>query len=186
MGEPRRWQEEDVEESNFEVEAFLTTKEESKGCMVLDSGATEGVGSMEALDALQEERLKQGLHTDMVLEDGKTTRFRFGNGETRISKGEVKIGIETEGKQKKNIKLKTLDLAGKYVPLLGSVNMLKRMDAVVDFGNGEIIMPAITGTRVLKLKEAKSGHLMLDLVGDLREANKRTATTPSRLSKVAA
>ena len=87
--------------------------------------------------------------------------------------------------KKRSIKLKTLDLAGKYVPLLGTVKMLKRMDAVVDFGHGDISMPAITGTRVLKLKEARSGHLMLDLVGDLREANKRTATTPSRLTKMA-
>ena len=27
------------------------------------------------------------------------------------------------------------------MPLLGSVAMLKRMDAVVDFGRGEIVMP---------------------------------------------
>ena len=152
---------------------------------MLDSGATEGVGSLEAIDALQEERLKYRSTPDMTPEGGTITKFRFGNGETKISTGEVKIGIETEGGQKRCIKLKTLDLDGNYVPLLGSVKMLKRMDAVVDFGRGEIIMPGITGSRVLKLKEAKSGHLMLDLVGELSEANKRTESTPSRLAGVA-
>ena len=53
------------EESGFAAEALLTTKEESNGCIVLDSGATEGVGSLEALDALQEERVKSGMVTDM-------------------------------------------------------------------------------------------------------------------------
>ena len=123
--------------------------------------------------------------SDMTPEDGRITKFRFGNGETKISMGEVKIGIETEDDHKRSIKLKTLDLDGKYVPFLGSVKMMKRMDAVVDFGRGEIVMPGVTGSRVLKLKEAKSGHLMLDLVGDLSEANKRTDTTPSRLAGVA-
>ena len=74
---------------------------------------------------------------------------------------------------------------GKYVPLLGSVKMLKKMDAVVDFGKGEILLPALTGNTILKLKEAKSGHLMLDLVGDIDEVNRRDEGTPSRLSKVA-
>ena len=64
--------------------------------------------------------------------------------------------------------------------------MLKKMDAVVDFGKGEIVMPKVTGTKVLKLKEAKSGHLMLNLVGDLEVANRRSESGPSRLAKVVA
>ena len=65
--------------------------------MVLDSGATEGVGSLEAIDALQEERLKRGSTPDMTPEDGTITKFRFGNGDTKIPRGDVKIGIEDGG-----------------------------------------------------------------------------------------
>ena len=79
-----------------------------------------------------------------------------------------------------------MDLEGKYVPPLGSVKMLKRMDAIVDFGNGEIVLPKVTGTKVLKLKEAKSGHLMLNLVGRLVAVNRRIEDTPSRLARVVA
>ena len=116
----------------------------------------------------------------------KRTRFSFGNGETQESKGEVKIGIGSNNGEKGAIQLKELDLGGKYVPLLGSVAMLKRMDVVVDFGRGEIVMPKVTGATVLKLKEAKSGHLMLNLVGDLTVVNRRSETSPSRLARVVA
>ena len=45
-------------------------------------------------------------------------------------------------------------------------------------------MPKVTGNTVLKLKEAKSGHLMLNLVGDLKTVNRRSESGPSRLAKV--
>ena len=59
----------------------LPPKDEPTGCLVLDIGATEGVGSFGALGALQDDRVNQGLPTIMEQEESVATRFRAGNGD---------------------------------------------------------------------------------------------------------
>ena len=70
-------------------EALLTTKDGRKGILVLGSGATSGEGSLEALDALQEERVLAFGKADMKRSERKSTLFRCGKGEAHEPIGDV-------------------------------------------------------------------------------------------------
>ena len=66
-----------------EVEdALVATRAEPNGFLAIDSGATAGAGSLEALEALQEERARAVGDPDMKRRPGASTRFRCGDGET--------------------------------------------------------------------------------------------------------
>ena len=54
-----------------EYDALMTTREEPKGCLVLDSGATPGVGSIAVLEALEEERVNELGQSNMRWREGK-------------------------------------------------------------------------------------------------------------------
>ena len=152
-----------------EDEAYIAMQETSKGKMVLDSGATTCCGSVVALEALQRMRVeKEGNDGVASFDPEDNQRFKFGNGEAQSSLGRADLRISSGGEEGQ-VSVQVLETKGRYVPMLGSVKLLRDLGAVVDFDQDEAIFKKVDPNKVVQLERASSGHLLLDLQKDLSE-----------------
>ena len=60
-----------------------------------------------------------------------------------------------------------VDTGKKYVPILGSVKLMKELGAVIDYETAEAVFKKLDPNTVVQLEEASNGHLLYDLVKDL-------------------
>ncbi|CAJ1422725.1 unnamed protein product [Effrenium voratum] len=152
------------------------------GHAVLDSGATETVGSLEAIQELM--ALRQAKfgpeHFEVLSTNGKS--FRFGNGQTQSAASYLLLP------QKRNgvdflLGVYTLDHVGR-VPLLLSVKTLQRLGAVVDIEEAKLYLRVIGGDFPIPLQRAESGHLLLDLAADWTSTAGGENHTPVRRQQI--
>ena len=55
----------------------------------------------------------------------------------------------------------------RYVPLLGSVDFMRRSGAIIDFATGIACFAKISTEKLVKLKRISTGHLCIDMTRDL-------------------
>ena len=135
------------------------------GYAVLDSGATETVGSLPALEALMLARFQQtGQIERVTVTSTPMKRFKFGNGSQDLSASHVLIPVML-GQQAVPMRVYTLDVSG--VPLLVGIKTLRRLRAVIDCHRDVLVLGAVDPNRGVQLKRSSSGHLLLDLRQDL-------------------
>jgi hypothetical protein len=137
---------------SFEASAYAA-EAETAGFMVIDSGATQSIGSVLALEALAE---KLG-NTKFEINTAAKTNFRFGNGSVGTSSSEVLLTHQAGGKAVK-IRMAALETAA-YVPLLASVAFLEGLGARLCFVSGTL--ETYYGTT--RLVKASNGHWLLNL-----------------------
>ena len=149
--------------------AFASLRDETKGKLLLDSGATRSLASVVALEDYAKLNSKRTDPKRIEVDVHDRARFKFGNGaaETTASRADLEV---TAGGKAGTISVHALATKDdKYVPMLGSINFLKNSKAVVDFETGRAIFKAIDEDKVVQLEEVSSGHLALDLTRDLFE-----------------
>lgn len=162
----------DVEKPGQDEEQaiYASLEEQSAGCLVLDCGATDSVGSVKALEKLYtilSESRKEAPTLEVDPDD--RTKFRFGNGHRDTSISRVKVPF-TAGGRPGQVAVAILDTNDKYVPLLGGINFLEKSGAVVDFGSSQAVFRAIDETKVVKLQKCTNGLLALNLKEDILTA----------------
>ncbi|CAE7247762.1 unnamed protein product [Symbiodinium sp. CCMP2592] len=134
------------------------------GFAVLDSGATETVCSLPALEALMIARRQSTGRSDQVqVTDEPPKRFKFGNGAHGYSASHVLLP-QRLGELCVNLGVFTLDVQG--VPLLIGVKTLRRLHAVLDFHRDVIVFGAVDPSKGVPLRRSRTGHLLLDLRED--------------------
>jgi len=139
---------------------------QSAGCLVMDCGATDSVGSILALEKLVALLDARPSGRPPIEVDPKNiTRFRFGNGQRDTSISRVQLPFIAGGKAG-HIGLAVLDTNDQYVPLLGGMNFLSKSGAVIDFGSERAVFKAIDATKIVNLKKCANGLLALDLTKD--------------------
>ena len=142
------------------------------------------MGSEEAMDDLQEkELLKTGKPLEQTVDVTDSCKFRFGNGDTKKTESRANVTIQAD-KKKGKYQIYVLNTNGKYVPLLGSIKMLAGAGAIIDFKTGRALFTDVCGDQVLQLERASSGHLLLDITGDIVE-NHRVDDEAARATLVA-
>ncbi len=115
------------------------------------------MGSLQAFEWLAEH-----LPADRFTVFGdRRTRFRFGNGSKGESMSEVQLDHQIGGQPVK-ISMACLETPT-YVPLLGSIKLLRKLGAVIDFAKDTMT----TYWGKVKLERTSSGHLVLDLMQDV-------------------
>ena len=135
------------------------------GFAVLDSGATETVGSLPALESLMCARFAvSGRSEKVIVTDTPPKRFKFGNGEHNFSSSHILLPL-TLGEYEIPMGVFTLDVQG--VPLLIGIKTLRRLQAVLDCHHDVLVLGAVDPSRGVKLRRSPSGHLLLDLRQDL-------------------
>ena len=134
------------------------------GFAVIDSGATETVCSLPALEALMIAR-KQATGRDERIQvtEEPPKRFRFGNGAHGYSASHVLLP-QRLGELCINLAIYTLDVEN--VPLLVGIKTLRRLQAVLDFHRDVVVFGTIDPSKGVPLRRSKTGHLLLDLRED--------------------
>ncbi len=126
------------------------------GKMVIDSGATESVGSDAALEFLADHmRDPQRISIDPEVRQ----RFRFGNGSRGSASSLIMIDHLCGGNEIK-ITISCLETRS-YVPILASVKFLRALGAKVDFEKD--ILTTRFGEVQLE-RTTSIGHLVPDLL----------------------
>ncbi|CAE7470265.1 unnamed protein product [Symbiodinium sp. CCMP2592] len=135
------------------------------GFAVLDSGATETVGSLPALESLMLARFESTHQIEEIsVTNVPPKRFKFGNGSQDMSSSHVLLPV-TLGARKVPMGIYTLDVEG--VPLLIGIKTLRRLRSVIDCHRDVLVMGAVDPHRGIQLKRSVTGHLLLDLRQDL-------------------
>lgn len=146
---------------------WATLCEAARGKVVIDCGATENMGSELAMEDLQDEHFKntcQISEQSIGLDD--TCKFRVGNGHSAHREARADVTVRA-GDTKGQYKVYVQNSDNKYVPLLGSIKMLQKVGAISDFASGRCLLPSVCGDQLLQLGKASSGHLLLNIVGDI-------------------
>ena len=153
------------EMSWHQEEGRMTTHEAMlKGYSVLDGGATRTMGSMVALEQAREasfEHQSQDNVAEVNLEDRPT--FGFADSESATCQSTVLLQLPIADR---NLKLRVHALDKGSVPVLLSIDTLKRLQAIVDYSRDEVIFGAIDPCKRVKLQTTVTGHQVLPLAQD--------------------
>jgi len=128
-----------------------------RGLAVIDSGATDTVGSPEALEMIAKRMRATRPDTEIVVEAARNTKFRLADG--RITPAYSHITMRNASA---TFEAYCIDAVG--TPALYGIKALEKSAAVIDFGRHEMTWVDGTGNRVQrKLERTEKGHLLLDL-----------------------
>ena len=137
--------------------------EDLTGFAVLDSGATETVASLPALEALMRARQMsagdEGRSPFRVI-DCPPKKFKFGNGECSQSSSYLLLPQQI-GEHQVEMGVYTLDVEG--VPILIGIKTMMRLHAVVDFAHCYAVFAAVGAGLVVPLRRSRTGHLLVSL-----------------------
>ena len=143
-------------------DALAAMSMEFPGHAVLDSGATESIASLEALEEIMVIRSRTHGQEQVVVHQ-REKRFRFGNGTYQNAVSFVEVPQVINGHQVP-LGVHALDAPG--IPLLISVKTLTALKAILDFEHARICFKDAAPDVWIPLKRAPNGHLLLDLTQD--------------------
>ncbi|OLP76628.1 hypothetical protein AK812_SmicGene43412 [Symbiodinium microadriaticum] len=133
------------------------------GYAVIDSGATETVGSLEAIEAVVSmRRSRYGMENVRVFSEAKRS-FRFGNAQQETATSYVEVPQTLAGRP---VSLGVFALDVPRIPILLSIRTLRKLGAEINFQRRTIVFQAVDPGVTVGLQESASGHLLLDLVHD--------------------
>lgn len=138
------------------------SRPELEGFGVIDSGATETVGGLEALEHVYRRRTEKMGHTNHVhvMVGCPPKTFRFGNGATKPSESYVLL-MQSLGEHSIAVGVHTLAAVG--VPILIGIKTLAKLGAVLDTQLGVMILKAVDADLIVPLRRSATGHLLIDL-----------------------
>jgi hypothetical protein len=140
------------------------------GFAVIDTGATETITSLEALEfVINKRRQRFGVEHVQVI-DRPQKVFRFGNGQTQTSESFVLIP-QTMGTYQIFVGAFTLDAPG--VPLLLGIRSLSKLGAILDCSRSVMVLKSVDATLMIPLKKSHTGHLLIDLCDNWLEGGSR-------------
>ena len=142
------------------------------GLAVLDTGATETVGSLEAIEYVMHQRFLKYGHEEIGVDVTRRKKFKFGNAEERTAESYLLLPQSVQGVST-SLGIYTLDVPG--VPVLVGIKTMDRLGAVVDTRRRTLEFTAIfPGVRIPPVK-GHNGHLLLDLCRDWTENSDQSA-----------
>ena len=134
---------------------------EEMGFGVIDTGATESVTSLEALEKILNRRsLKFGTKEGFKVIKGPNKTFKFGNGLSQSAESFILLP-QTLGDMTVSLGLFTIDASG--VPVLIGIRSLEKLGAIIDCTRGALVLKAVDAALLVPLARSKSGHLLLNL-----------------------
>ena len=158
----------------------VVPESELAGYAVIDSGATETVTSLPALEALVQLRQAcSGEDLNLEVTQEPVKRFKFGNGEHAFASSYVLLE-QVLGDTRVRLGMYTLDVVG--VPILLGMKTLKRLKAVIDFSRCMVVFAAVDPGLAIGLRRSRSGHLLLNLTQDWLSQGIRLDRTSSELT----
>ena len=112
--------------------------QETKGCAILDSGATMTCSSTVAAEEIQVQRLRQNEPGMPVVGDSDRV-FKFADGRTDESRKTVEQPITAGLLEGKTLKMHLIDSAGNDTGPLYGIDDLRRHQMVVDYDESKVM-----------------------------------------------
>eukprot|EP00435_Cladocopium_sp_Y103_P065930 s567_g28.t1 len=159
---------------------------DTTGYGVLDLGATETVGSLEALEGLMALRhLQAGEDEEIQVFTGPTVNkpFRFGNGGIKFSESYVLIP-QRLGEARVMLGLYTID--ANKVPILIGMKTLEKLGAIIDVQGQCMVLANVAPDFKIPLGKSHAGHLLVDLTSDWLSVGQPLKAQPVGVYKVQA
>jgi hypothetical protein len=122
--------------------------------VIIDSGATSSVGSLQAMEALAQRLAPGALSIDIT----RRPRFKFGNG----TKGSALSSAVLKLQDGTSVTIAVIDTEPSFVPILAGMTFLRDIKASINFNDAT--MTSKLSTRPVQLERLSSGHLALDIV----------------------
>lgn len=133
------------------------------GYAVLDTGATETVGSLQAIEYIVNTRAARFGPEDIGVDPTRTKRFKFGNAEERMAESYILLPQTVNGIPA-SLGVYTLDVPN--VPLLIGIRTMNKLGAVINVAERTLIFTKVFPGTVIPLLRGQNGHLLLDLCKD--------------------
>ena len=146
----------DEEEADVK-HCFLTQAEVQRGLGVIDCGATSSVGGSEACEVLSELRGPPALSFD------DRPCYQFGGDHRRRALSRAIYEVQARD-QTGSFGIHVID---SLMPILVGIDALKALGAIIDFGRGYAIFEKVAPGQVSELERGSTGHLLMDLGGDV-------------------
>ena len=147
--------------STSDAFASGTTEAHPRGHAVVDSGATETVGSLPAIEDLMQFRFELHGRPDVFkISDVPPRRFRFGNGALGFSLSHMLIPQEL-GDVQVDLGIYSLDVQN--VPILLGIRTLRSLKTVIDFQKDVAVFAALNPYVGIPLRRSASGHILVNL-----------------------
>ncbi|CAE6950806.1 RE1 [Symbiodinium sp. CCMP2592] len=132
-----------------------------RGHAVVDSGATETVGSLPAIEDLLQFRFELHGNADQFrISDVPSRRFRFGNGATGFSLSHLLIPQDLGDVQ---VELGIYSLDVQNVPILLGIKSLRSLKTVIDFDKDVAVFASLNPYVGIPLRRGASGHVLINL-----------------------
>ena len=133
------------------------------GYAVVDTGATETVGSLQAIEYIVNTRAERYGREDIGVDPSRTKRFKFGNAEERTAESYLLLPQSVNGTPT-SLGVYTLDVPN--VPLLLGIRTMSKLGAVIDVAGKNLVFTKVFPGTVIPLVRGQNGHLLLDLCKD--------------------
>ena len=150
------------------------------GYAVIDTGATETVGSLDAVEFILQQRFHRFGHEEVGIDPQRIKKFRFGNAQERYAESYLLLPQTING-QSTSLGVYTLDVPN--VPILLGIKTLCRLGAEVNVRAPSLVFterfPGIT----IPLIRARNGHLLLDLCKDWHGIHGTDSDIPQTLQE---
>lgn len=133
------------------------------GYAVLDTGATETVGSLQAVEHIMQRRMMKFGEEQVGVDVKRRKRFRFGNAEERSAESYLLLPQIVNG-IKTSLGVYTLDVPG--VPILLGIRTMEKLGAVISVADQTIEFTKLFPGTKIPLIRGQNKHLLLDLCSD--------------------
>ena len=158
----------------------MTTQQAMKaGYGVLDAGATKTMGSITALQHVREAAWRD-LQQDNIeaVDTQDQPTFGFADSESAKCSSTCLVQLPVESQQ---MKLRVHALDRGQVPILLSIDTLKKLGAIVDYGRNEAVFLSVDPRRCVKLETTVTGHQILPLTKDFMKQGYPLKAAVSRI-----
>ena len=133
------------------------------GYAVLDTGATETVGSLQAVEHIMQRRQIKFGDEKVGVDVQRRKRFRFGNAEERSSESYLLLPQMVNGVNT-SLGVYTLDVPGD--PILVGIRTMEKLGAVISVADQTIEFTKLFPGTKIPLIRGQNKHLLLDLCSD--------------------
>ena len=146
----------------------MTTQQAMKaGYGVLDPGATRTMGSIEALEHARSIHMQQHQQ-DNITSVNTEERPTFGFADSKTARCSSTVLMQMRVAEQ-NMKLRVHALDKGSVPVLFSIDSLRRMGAIVDYSRDEAVFVRVNPSKRVKLQTTMTGHQILPLTRDFMQ-----------------
>ena len=136
----------------------------AQGKAILDGGATRTIGSVTALSRVCELN-ERNRGTAGVKEVDMQDRpvFGFGNSSRNQCVSTASLEVPLDGKMS-TLRVHALDQGS--APILLSIDSLRKLGAVIDFGSDRAVLRAVDPRKLIRLERTAAGHQVFPLTED--------------------